>query len=317
MATPNKPPVEEVTPHVSMAHSSEPVLRWEENKRWQRRVDGLRVKLADKTKAAESAVRQVTSLKETLARADREKNLLQGKIKSLQKSLSDMEKSKDIKKEMHPQTHVAGFGSHGDNGRHGDGTGEQYVLKKRVFDLEEEVARLKRELSIDRDGEFRESEMKNQQLVKSVETLQRQLRQQVYDQGFIQQGGAGISLPTLPPSPPFPLLPSPSPSFPLLPPPFLPFSCPPFPPHPPSPLPLPTQSSESCPSVGERESELERELLETKKENMELRFDYEQAIVELPRLRVSKVVSVEYGLERCEEKTSVIQTPLERRKRPV
>lgn len=146
----------------------------------------MRVKLTDKTKEAESAVRQVTSLKEMLARADREKNFLQGKIKSLQKSLSDLEKSsKESKKETHPQAHVTGGGYHGDDGHHGDGyhgdgSGDQYVLKKRVFDLEEEVVRLKRELNVNRDGELREAELKNQQLVMSVETLQSQLRQQVH-----------------------------------------------------------------------------------------------------------------------------------------
>lgn len=162
-------------------------------------MDGLRVKLADKTKEAESAVRQVTSLKETLARSDREKNLLQGKIKSLQKSLADVEKSKEIQKETHSQTHVAGVGSHGDDGHRGDGyhgdrTGEQYVLKKRVYDLEEEVARLKRELSVDRDGELRDAELKNQQLVKSVETLQRQLRQEVC---VVVLDGEGSGLPAV------------------------------------------------------------------------------------------------------------------------
>ena len=40
--------------------------------------------------------------------------------------------------------------------------------------------------------------------------------------------------------------------------------------------------------MGERgkERELERELLESRKENMQLRFEYEQATMELPRLRV-------------------------------
>ena len=52
---------------------------------------------------------------------------------------------------------------------------------------------------------------------------------------------------------------------------------------------LQSTSSAQLVSVRQRERELERELLKSQKENMELRFDYEQAVLELPRLRVREM----------------------------
>ena len=48
--------------------------------------------------------------------------------------------------------------------------------------------------------------------------------------------------------------------------------------------------SEQLSPLRERESELREELLQSQRENMTLRFDYEQAVLELPRLRVSMVM---------------------------
>ena len=113
---PHRPPTspEDPPPLISIRHSSEPVLKWEENKKWQRKVDALRGKLAEKTREAESAHHHVTSLKETLARGDREKSLLQGKIKSLQRTVADFEQSGNLQV-------PGGSGSHGDRvGYHGD-----------------------------------------------------------------------------------------------------------------------------------------------------------------------------------------------------
>ena len=52
---------------------------------------------------------------------------------------------------------------------------------------------------------------------------------------------------------------------------------------------LQSSSSAQLVSVRQREKELERELLKSQKDNMELRFDHEQAVLELPRLRVREM----------------------------
>ena len=170
-------PSVETTPQVSMRHSSEGVLRWEENKKWQRKIDGLRAKLSEKAKELETAQRQAASLREMLARADRERSLLQGKMKALQKSVADLEQSKLEENTQSTGRHGDGSGSRGD----GDGShGDQYALRRRVFELEGEVSRLTRELSVDRGREVRVAQLRNQQLLKSVETLEQQQKQQVH-----------------------------------------------------------------------------------------------------------------------------------------
>ena len=49
-------------------HSSVEVLRWEEGKRWQRRVEQLKTRLSEKGKEVEAGHKQIASLKEMLAR---------------------------------------------------------------------------------------------------------------------------------------------------------------------------------------------------------------------------------------------------------
>ena len=52
----------------SLQHHSVEVVKWEESKKWQRKVDTLRVKLSEKHKELEATRKQVNSLKEMLSR---------------------------------------------------------------------------------------------------------------------------------------------------------------------------------------------------------------------------------------------------------
>ena len=49
-------------------HSSVEVLRWEEGKRWQPRVEQLKIRLSERGKEVEVGQKQIVSLKEMLAR---------------------------------------------------------------------------------------------------------------------------------------------------------------------------------------------------------------------------------------------------------
>ena len=49
-------------------HQSAEILKWEESKKWQRKVDTLRAKLSEKHKDMEAVKKQVSSLKEMLSR---------------------------------------------------------------------------------------------------------------------------------------------------------------------------------------------------------------------------------------------------------
>jgi centrosomal protein CEP290 len=55
----------------SSVKSQEEVIRWDESKKWQKKVETLKSKLADKTKECETFIKQVTSLKETVTRYKR------------------------------------------------------------------------------------------------------------------------------------------------------------------------------------------------------------------------------------------------------
>lgn len=48
--------------------SQEEVIRWEESKKWQKRVETLKNKLSDKARECEALIKQVTSLRETVTR---------------------------------------------------------------------------------------------------------------------------------------------------------------------------------------------------------------------------------------------------------
>ncbi|NXR06689.1 CE290 protein, partial [Semnornis frantzii] len=62
--------------------SKEEVIRWEEGKRWQMRMEGLRNKLKEKEKEADALAKQLNTLKEIYSKTEKEKIALQKKVKS-------------------------------------------------------------------------------------------------------------------------------------------------------------------------------------------------------------------------------------------
>ena len=57
------------------------MIRWEENKKWQKRIETLRNKLKEKTEECEKAEKNIQMLKDIIARNDKEKASLQAKIR--------------------------------------------------------------------------------------------------------------------------------------------------------------------------------------------------------------------------------------------
>ena len=51
-----------------MLQSTEKVLQWEESKKWQKKVEVLRTKLADSNKENEALLKQIKSLKDIMER---------------------------------------------------------------------------------------------------------------------------------------------------------------------------------------------------------------------------------------------------------
>ncbi|KAK1167193.1 centrosomal protein of 290 kDa isoform X1, partial [Acipenser oxyrinchus oxyrinchus] len=62
--------------------SKEEIVRWEEGKKWQARTEGMRNKLKEKEKEVESLTKQLSTMKDLYTRLEQEKASLQKKIKA-------------------------------------------------------------------------------------------------------------------------------------------------------------------------------------------------------------------------------------------
>lgn len=60
---------------------SEGVARWEDNKKWQQKVETLRGKLAEKTREQEKAEKTIAMLREAVSRAEKDKAGLHSRLK--------------------------------------------------------------------------------------------------------------------------------------------------------------------------------------------------------------------------------------------
>ena len=60
---------------------SEGVARWEDNKKWQQKVEALRGKLAEKTREQEKAEKTIAMLREAVNRTEKDKVGLHSRLK--------------------------------------------------------------------------------------------------------------------------------------------------------------------------------------------------------------------------------------------
>jgi len=60
---------------------TEGVARWEDNKKWQQKVETLRGKFAEKTRELEKAEKTITMLRDAVSRAEKDKAGLHNRIK--------------------------------------------------------------------------------------------------------------------------------------------------------------------------------------------------------------------------------------------
>ena len=60
---------------------TEGVARWEDNKKWQQKVETLRGKLAEKTRELEKAEKTITMLRDAVSRAEKDKAGLHNRLK--------------------------------------------------------------------------------------------------------------------------------------------------------------------------------------------------------------------------------------------
>ncbi|XP_054242737.1 centrosomal protein of 290 kDa [Indicator indicator] len=186
--------------------SKEEVIRWEEGKKWQIRMEGLRNKLKEKEKDADALAKQLNTLKEIYTKTEKEKTALQKKLKSTGVTVD----------------RVVGVRA--------SGTEEELEeLRKRNLELENEIAHMRTQQAIPRDSVVEELRFKNQYLQEKLHVLERQCSRETYSR--------------------------------------------------------PSTSGVASDDQRRREQELLKENLRLSSENVELRFQLEQANKDLPRLK--------------------------------
>lgn len=201
-----KPVVEEVIKEDRAAVVSEGVARWEDNKKWQQKVETLRGKLAEKAREQEKAEKTITMLREAVNRAERDKAGLHSRLKSSLK---------------------------GGVGEPPLATNEVVQdLKHSIFKLEEENQELRRQKVLGHDKQMEALELRNRQQREYIDALERDLAERTTEQRSVDRADADMYR-----------------------------------------------------DLYQRSQSLQKQLLEAKEENMELRFDYEQARKENPRLK--------------------------------
>ncbi|XP_075564613.1 centrosomal protein of 290 kDa isoform X9 [Pelecanus crispus] len=131
--------------------SKEEIIRWEEGKKWQIRMEGLRNKLRQKGKEADALAKQLNTLKEMYTKTEKEKIALQKKLKTTGVTVD----------------RVVGV-------RASETEKELEELRKRNIDLENEVAHMRTQQAIPRDSVVEELHFKNQYLQEKLHALQRQ-----------------------------------------------------------------------------------------------------------------------------------------------
>ncbi|XP_021241017.1 centrosomal protein of 290 kDa [Numida meleagris] len=186
--------------------SKEEIIRWEESKKWQIRMEGMRNKLKEKEKETDTLAKQFSTLKELYSKAEKEKITLQKKLKNTGVTVDRVVgvRASEIEKELEE-------------------------LRKQNLNLENEVAHLRTQQAIPRDSVVEELHLKNQYLQEKLHALQRQSSREMYSR--------------------------------------------------------PSTSGVGSDDQYQREQEVLKENLRLSSENMELRFQLEQANRDLPRLK--------------------------------
>uniref|UniRef100_A0A287AGS0 Centrosomal protein 290 n=1 Tax=Sus scrofa TaxID=9823 RepID=A0A287AGS0_PIG len=198
----------EVKP-VKEKSAREELIRWEEGKKWQTKIEGIRNKLKEKEGEVCILTKQLNTLKDLFAKADKEKLTLQRKLKTTGMTVDQVMGVRALESEK-----------------------EVEELKKRNLDLENDLSYMRTHQALPRDAVIEDLRLQNKYLQEKIHTLEKQFSKDAYSR----------------------------PSHAL------------------------TSGIESDDHY-QKEQELQRENLKLSSENIELKFQLEQANKDLPRLK--------------------------------
>ncbi|NWT97533.1 CE290 protein, partial [Urocynchramus pylzowi] len=145
--------------------SKEEIIRWDEGKKWQIKMEGLRNKLREKEKEADALSKQLNTLKEIYTKSEKEKIALQKKLKTTGVTVDRVVGVRATETEK-----------------------EVEELRKQNLELENEVAHLRTLQAIPRDSVVEDLHFKNQYLQEKLHALQRQCSRET----FLKPSTSGI-----------------------------------------------------------------------------------------------------------------------------
>ncbi|XP_044083304.1 centrosomal protein of 290 kDa isoform X2 [Neovison vison] len=186
--------------------AKEELIRWEEGKKWQTKIEGIRNKLKEKEGEVYILTKQLTTLKDLFAKADKEKLTLQRKLKTTGITVDQVMGVRALESEK-----------------------ELEELKKRNLDLENDISYMRTRQALPRDSVIEDLRLQNRYLQEKLHVLEKQFSKEAYSR---------------------------------------------------------TSTSEvESDDHRQREQELQKENLKLSSENIELKFQLEQANKDLPRLK--------------------------------
>ncbi|XP_033722164.1 centrosomal protein of 290 kDa isoform X2 [Tursiops truncatus] len=186
--------------------AKEEVIRWEEGKKWQTKIEGIRNRLKEKEGEVCILTKQLNTLKDLFAKADKEKLTLQRKLKTTGMTVDHVMEVRALESEK-----------------------ELEELKKRNLDLENDISYMRTHQALPRDSVIEDLRLQNKYLQEKLHALEKQFSKDAYSR--------------------------------------------------------PSTSRIESDDHYQREQELQRENLKLSSENIELKFQLEQANKDLPRLK--------------------------------
>nr|XP_010985261.1 centrosomal protein of 290 kDa isoform X1 [Camelus dromedarius]XP_031318908.1 centrosomal protein of 290 kDa isoform X1 [Camelus dromedarius]XP_031318909.1 centrosomal protein of 290 kDa isoform X1 [Camelus dromedarius] len=184
----------------------EELIRWEEGKKWQTKIEGLRNKLKEKEGEVYILTKQLNTLKDLFAKADKEKLTLQKKLKTTGMTVDQVMGVRALESEK-----------------------ELEELRKKNLDLENDISYMRTHQALPRDAVIEDLHLRNKYLQEKLHALEKQFSRDAYSK--------------------------------------------------------PSTSEVESDDHYQREQELQKENLKLSSENIELKFQLEQANKDLPRLK--------------------------------
>ncbi|XP_015208274.2 centrosomal protein of 290 kDa isoform X1 [Lepisosteus oculatus] len=146
-----EPPVER-KPMKEDKTTKEEIIRWEESKKWQAKLESVRNKLKEKEKEVDTLTKQLSTLKDLYARTDQEKAALQKKLKSRGVTVDQVVGARTLESEKMIEE-----------------------LKRRNSDLEHQIVLIKQQQALPRDIAMEDLNLKNRYLEEKIHSLEKQL----------------------------------------------------------------------------------------------------------------------------------------------